>query len=125
MTGTERRAAGELEAVVLTTLWTVGHPMTATQINDELPGDLARTTVLTILSRLHEKGILTRQRTGRGYAYSPVDERAARTASQMLVLLEHDPDRSAVLARFISELSEDDEKLLLQLLAGYGAGGKP
>jgi predicted transcriptional regulator len=113
----ERRAAGELESVVLTALWSSDRPLTATQLNAELPGDLARTTVLTILSRLHEKGLLNRHRTGRGYAYSPVDERATRTASRMLSLLNDDPDRAAVLSRFISELSPDDEKFMLEVLA--------
>ena len=117
MARTERRAAGELESVVLTALWTSGRPLTATQLNAVLPGDLARTTVLTILSRLHEKGLLTRHRTGRGYAYSPADERATHTATQMLSLLDSDPDRTEVLSRFISELSPDDEKFMLDVLA--------
>ena len=37
---------------------------------------LAYTTVMTVLSRLHEKGILGRTRVGRGYVYRPAAEEA-------------------------------------------------
>ncbi len=36
----------------------------------------------------------------------------------MRSLLEHGSDREAVLARFVSELSEQDEQLLQRLLSG-------
>jgi predicted transcriptional regulator len=111
-----RRAAGELEAGVLSALWAAGAPLTAAQVNGQLPGELAYTTVLTILSRLHDKGMLTRERVGRGYAYAPVDDAAAHTAERMRSLLDRGPDRAAVLSRFVSELSETDEALLHRLL---------
>ena len=116
--GKNRRAAGELEAGVLAALWAAEAPLTAAQVNDRLPGDLAYTTVLTILSRLHDKGMLTRHRVGRGYAYTPVEDQATHTAEQMRSLLERGPDRAAVLSRFVSELTAQDEELLLRLLAG-------
>ena len=31
----------------------------------------AYTTIMTVMSRLHEKGVLTRERRGRGYVYRP------------------------------------------------------
>jgi predicted transcriptional regulator len=120
MADTQRRAAGELETGVLGALWAADRPLTAAEVNDRLSGDLARTTVVTILSRLYDKGLLTRHRVGRGYAYRPVDERATRTASQMRSLLDHDPDRTAALSRFISDLAPDEERLVLRLLAGDG-----
>jgi predicted transcriptional regulator len=118
--GNGRRAAGELEADVLAALWAAAEPLTASQVNEQLPGDLAYTTVLTILSRLHEKGMLTRRREGRGYAYAPVEDQATHTAERMRSLLDHGPDRAAVLSRFVSELSAQDELLLHRLLAEQG-----
>ncbi|WP_405785757.1 BlaI/MecI/CopY family transcriptional regulator [Streptomyces sp. NBC_01367] len=53
-----RRPHGELVADVLAILWEATEPLTLQQINTALGRDLARTTVTTILSRLHEKGIL-------------------------------------------------------------------
>ncbi|OLZ60730.1 CopY family transcriptional regulator [Streptomyces sp. IMTB 2501] len=119
-----RRARGELESNVLATLWSADGPLTARQALERLPGDLAYTTVLTILSRLYDKGMLVRHREGRGYAYEPARDEASHTAQRMKSLLEGGSDREAVLTRFVSELSRQDERLLHQLLAGHeGQGG--
>ncbi|MEU1630466.1 BlaI/MecI/CopY family transcriptional regulator [Streptomyces sp. NPDC020096] len=118
--GNGRRAAGQLEAGVLAALWAAGEPLTAAQVNEQLPGDLAYTTVLTILSRLYDKGMLSRHREGRGYAYAPVEDEATHTAERMRSLLDRGPDRAAVLSRFVSELSAQDERLLHRLLAEQG-----
>ncbi|MEW2160961.1 BlaI/MecI/CopY family transcriptional regulator [Streptomyces sp. NPDC007189] len=114
-----RRARGELESDVLAALWAADGPLTARQVREQLPGDLAYTTVLTILTRLHEKGMLVRHREGRGYAYEPARDEASHTAQRMHSLLEGGSDREAVLARFVSELSAHDEHLLHQLLSGH------
>ncbi|MGW6145734.1 BlaI/MecI/CopY family transcriptional regulator [Streptomyces sp. NPDC055140] len=125
---TGRRARGELESGVLAALWAADQPLTARQVLERLPGDLAYTTVLTILSRLHDKGMLVRHPAGRGYAYAPVRDEASETAVRMHSLLERGSDREAVLTRFVSELSQEDEQLLHRLLgeqdAGRGADGR-
>ncbi|WP_225094759.1 BlaI/MecI/CopY family transcriptional regulator [Streptomyces sp. CoH27] len=124
-----RRARGELESNVLAALWSADGPLTARQVLQRLPGDLAYTTVLTILSRLYDKSMLVRHREGRGYAYEPARDEASHTAHRMKSLLEGGSDREAVLTRFVSELSEQDEQLLQHLLSGpegpdgrHGAG---
>lgn len=116
-----RRARGELESDVLAALWAADGPLTAGQVREALPGDLAYTTVLTILSRLYDKEMLVRHREGRGYAYEPVRDEASHTAQRMRSLLEGGSDREAVLTRFVSELSEQDEHVLHQLLSGHDA----
>ncbi|MEU3340471.1 BlaI/MecI/CopY family transcriptional regulator [Streptomyces sp. NPDC006668] len=116
-----RRARGELESDVLAALWAADGPLTARQVREALPDDLAYTTVLTILSRLYDKAMLVRHREGRGYAYEPVRDEASHTAQRMRSLLEGGSDREAVLARFVSELSEQDEHVLHQLLSGQDA----
>ncbi|MGW2822484.1 BlaI/MecI/CopY family transcriptional regulator [Streptomyces sp. NPDC001443] len=112
-----RRARGELEGSVLAALWSAHHPLTARQVLERLPSDLAYTTVLTTLSRLHDKGMLIRHREGRGYAYAPVRDEATHTARRMRSLLDEGSDREAVLSRFVSELSDQDEQLLHELLS--------
>ncbi|MEU6893014.1 BlaI/MecI/CopY family transcriptional regulator [Streptomyces sp. NPDC046557] len=120
MTGAtaDRRPAGELEASVLAALWAAKEPQTAVQVQKTLTADLARTTVTTILSRLHEKGTVARERSGRGYAYFPVRDAHGLTARRMHHELDKDSDRETVLARFVSELSPDDERVLRELLDG-------
>ncbi|MFD3450639.1 BlaI/MecI/CopY family transcriptional regulator [Streptomyces sp. NPDC058691] len=113
-----RRARGELERGVLAALWAADGPLTAGQVREQLPGDLAYTTVLTILVRLHGKGMLVRHREGRGYVYAAARDEASHTAQRMRTLLDAGSDREAVLARFVSDLSQEDEQMLQRLLAG-------
>ncbi|GHE13647.1 BlaI/MecI/CopY family transcriptional regulator [Streptomyces alanosinicus] len=112
-----RRARGELEGEVLAALWAAGGPVPATVVQEQVP-DAAYTTLLTILTRLGDKGMVTRQRAGRSYVYAPVDDQAGHAAAGMHSLLDEGGDRAAVLARFVSDLSSDDERLLEQLLHG-------
>ncbi|HUC23731.1 MAG TPA: BlaI/MecI/CopY family transcriptional regulator [Streptosporangiaceae bacterium] len=113
-----RRAAGELEAAALAVLQTAGTPLTPGQVRDSLEGDLAYTTVVTILSRLHAKGVLTRHRAGRAYSYTPVADEPGLAARRMRGVLDAEADREAVLARFVSGLSLEDEQALRRMLAG-------
>jgi predicted transcriptional regulator len=117
--GAGRRAPGELEGEVLAALWAAGVPVGAGTVREQVAGEPAYTTVLTILTRLHDKGLVTRERAGRAYLYSPVRDKAGQAAAGMRDLMEHGGDRAAVLARFVSELSEEDEQLLEQLLRGH------
>jgi predicted transcriptional regulator len=111
-----RRAAGELEADVLGTLWAADSPLTPGQVRERLGDELAYTTVLTILTRLHAKGAVNRAPAGRGHAYSPTFDEAEMAATRMRAVLDRGSDREAVLARFVGDLSEDDERTLLGLL---------
>jgi predicted transcriptional regulator len=118
-----RRAPGELEAEVLASLWNAGEPVTAADVQQRVDSELAYTTVVTILSRLHEKGVATRDKHGRSFFYSPVDDEAGLAARRMRKVLDNEPDRSGVLARFVSNLSESDEKMLRELLHDSDSDG--
>ncbi|GAA4116623.1 MULTISPECIES: BlaI/MecI/CopY family transcriptional regulator [Streptomyces] len=122
--GDARRPAGELEAGVLAALWAAGAPLTPGEVQAGLGGRLARTTVTTILSRLHDKGAVTRTRVGRGYAYTPTEDAPGLTARRMHTELAKEEDRSTVLARFVSQLSDEDEQLLRALLEESGGDGQ-
>jgi predicted transcriptional regulator len=111
-----RRARGTLEQEVVAALAAAAEPMTPAQVRDQLGADLAYTTVMTVLARLSEKGLVTRERVGRAYAYTAVQDEAEVTARQMQRLLDAGDDRAAVLSRFVGVLSDDDERLLIDLL---------
>ncbi|MFJ8431192.1 BlaI/MecI/CopY family transcriptional regulator [Kitasatospora sp. NPDC094019] len=117
-----RRPHGELVADVMTVLWAAGEPMTAQQVQGALHQDLARTTVATILARLHEKGTVVRTQPGRSFAYAPVSDAAGLAAGRMRRELEKEPQRDLVLKRFVSSLSTDDGDLLRRLLVEAEAG---
>jgi predicted transcriptional regulator len=107
-----------LEAEVLAELWASDQPMTAADVQQRVAGGLAYTTVVTILGRLHEKGVATREKQGRSFAYSPVEDETGLAARRMRKVLDAGPDRDSVLARFVSDLSDHDEQVLRALLRG-------
>jgi len=144
----ERRAAGALEAEILAIVRAADGPLTPGEVRQRLggatqagadqpgadqpgadqpgadqaggrPGELSYSTVVTIVSRLHAKGLLARQRAGRGFTYTPVDE-ASLAASRMSQVLGSENDHDAVLSRFVSGLSSRDARLLRELLASGG-----
>ncbi|MER7409087.1 MULTISPECIES: BlaI/MecI/CopY family transcriptional regulator [Streptomyces] len=115
-TGARRRGQGELEGLVLSVLGTAQEPVTAAWVQERLGGDLAYTTVVTILTRLHAKQAVTRTREGRSYVWSPVADEAGLAALRMRRVLDSEADRDAVLASFVSSLGPDDERLMRQLL---------
>jgi len=119
-----RRPAGELEAAVLTLLQAAGGALSPGEVRGRLGGDLAYSTVVTILSRLHAKGLLERRKAGRAFVYQPVADKPGLTARRMAQMLDAEPDREAVLARFVSGLSGSDEELLRQMLGDGMAGGE-
>ncbi|GAB1822353.1 BlaI/MecI/CopY family transcriptional regulator [Herbidospora sp. RD11066] len=116
MTDHHRRAAGSLEAEVMTVLQEAGRPLSPGDVQERLAGELAYTTVLTILTRMHAKNLVTRMKNGRSYVYRPVDDESGLTARRMRQVMEGGPDREAVLARFVDGLSPDDERVLRALL---------
>ena len=114
--GPGRRGAGELEAAVLDVLLHDGTALSPGEVRERIGGDLAYTTVVTILSRLHAKGVLDRRKSGRAYRYLPVADEPGLAARRMARVLDQEKDREAVLARFVSTLSESDEELLRKML---------
>jgi predicted transcriptional regulator len=111
-----RRAAGVLESEVMAVLQAADAPLNPAEVQQRLGGTLAYTTVVTILTRLHTKGLLTRAKAGRAYTYAPVSDEPGLAARRMYQVMNGEPDREAVLARFIDTLSAEDEKLLKELL---------
>ncbi|MCM1975255.1 MULTISPECIES: BlaI/MecI/CopY family transcriptional regulator [Streptomyces] len=111
-----RRGQGELEAQVLSALREADGPATAGWVQERLGGDLAYTTVITILTRLLAKNAVTRERAGRSFLWTPVSDQAGLAAHRMRRLLDGERDREAVLASFVTSLEPDDERLLRELL---------
>jgi len=102
----------------------VGQPMSASHVLAELGGELAYTTVMTTLARLQAKGVLTRQMSGRAYVYAVIGDarhvEESMAAHRMRRVLDSRQDRAGVLARFVADLTPEDEQVLADLLAERG-----
>jgi predicted transcriptional regulator len=107
-----RRASGALEAEVLGVLWSADGALTPAAIQAALDRDLAYNTVHTILTRLHDKGLVVRVRQGGRTGYAPAKDAAQAAADRMREALGSGSERSAVLARFVTALSPEDEAAL-------------
>ena len=83
-------------------------------------GELAYTTVMTVLARLLTKGAVTRRREGRSFVWMPAADEAGLAAWKMHRVLDSERDRRAVLASFITRLPEGEEQLLRELLDRAG-----
>ncbi|AEA26980.1 BlaI/MecI/CopY family transcriptional regulator [Pseudonocardia dioxanivorans] len=122
------RPRGALETEVVACLATADGPLTPAQVQAGLGGDLAYTTVLTTLARLHDKQVVTREPHGRAHAYRLVGDgvaaQAGLTAREMRKLLDGGVDRASVLAQFVGRLDEDSERLLRELLDRRAAGSE-
>ncbi len=114
-----RRGTGELEEAVLRFVWIMDSPVTPAEVHESVAPDLAYTTVMTVLTRLHEKGRLQRERRGRAYAYWALDGEASHRAGQMRNQLSSADNRDAVLSSFVDTLSDVEAAELRRLLAEH------
>ena len=117
---TPRRAMGALETEVMEVLWTADAPMTPAQVLEAFDDDLAYTTVMTILTRLWEKGLADRVKSGRAYRYVAAVTEAELVASRMQRELHRSSDRAATMSRFVDGLDPDDARRLIALLEQPG-----
>ncbi len=65
---------GDQQATVMSILWKRGTG-TVREVLEQMPGKVAYTTVMTMMVRLHERGLLAREHEGRGYRYQPTKSR--------------------------------------------------
>ncbi|MFD3490564.1 BlaI/MecI/CopY family transcriptional regulator [Streptomyces sp. NPDC058690] len=113
-----RLANGKREAEVLAVLRSAQEPLTPRAVRGAMDDDLSYSTVVTILTRLYEKDVLTRVPRGRAFAYAPATDEPGFAARRMRQAMEEVPDRETVLSRFVDDLSSGDEALLRRLLGG-------
>jgi len=110
---------GPLETEIMELLWKKS-PSSVRDIYERLLDDrrIAYTTVMTVLNRLFEKGLLERSQEGRAYLYSPVQTReeycseTIRTVVQGLLSGFGEP----VLHHFVDTVNEHDDAELDELV---------
>jgi predicted transcriptional regulator len=114
----------ELEAAIMDVVW--GKRLAQFAVGDLLAllqeqREIAYTTVMTTLGRLHDKQLLERKRDGKRYLYSPKLSREQFLESTAREVLDHavaGPQAMAMLAEKVSEASvnelDDLEALIKQ-----------
>lgn len=111
-------ALGSLEAKIMAEAWKrPDRFLPVRAMREHLGADLAYTTVMTVMNRLYEKGLLRRRREGRAWSYRASVSREAYAAATMTVALEVADDRTAALLQFIADLDPEEAASLRRLLA--------
>jgi predicted transcriptional regulator len=111
-----RRPDGALESEILAVLWGTDRALTPGEVRDRLPAELAYTTVMTVLGRLVDKGLLSRAPRGRAFAYRPALSQAELTARRMTDALAATRDRASALTGFVGGLSKRDARILRRVI---------
>ncbi len=107
---------GALQARILRTLSKRG-ASTVREVVSALNDRLAYTTVMTVLGRLHEKGLVGREQRGKGYLYTPryteveLRDRMAKFLVDEIV----DDFGDVALAHFATALDRIDRRRLARL----------
>ena len=110
-----KRPDGALEHEIMTVLWSADGPLQPGEIKERLTRELAYTSVATVLSRLHAKGLVHRTERGRAYAYAATVDESALAARRIGDVLSSASDRAAVLAGFVGSLSKRDARALRKI----------
>jgi predicted transcriptional regulator len=112
---------GPLEWKVLEALWLRSASASVRDLQPEFP-DIAYTTLMTTLDRLHRKGALTRTKQGRAFWYRPALSRPefdrARAADALRSAFDcASVSLSRLLSFFVQEVSDRDREALYELEA--------
>ena len=110
-------ALGDLEAAVMRIIWEADGRMSVEDVRQRLieqGREVAYTTVMTTCSRLYHKGLLDREKVGRGYQYWPAitEEEFARTVAQAAIDGVLSAFSEPAVAYFVEALSERDPRQL-------------
>lgn len=120
--GPEEWFLGSLQSRVLETLSKRG-PSTVRDVADALRGRFAYTTVMTVLGRLHAKGLAGREQRGKGFLYTPRFT-AAELRDRMAKYLVDEIARDfgdVALAHFAGALDRHDRRRLASVRRGKSA----
>lgn len=109
---------GELESQVMEIVWARG-PATVRDVHEAInkKRQLAYTTIMTVMTRLAEKGVLRRELVDGAYVYQAAEARADFEARAATRLLKDALDAygEATIASFVDLLAEQDPDQIAQL----------
>ena len=114
-----KRKPGELEAVVLGCLWDSKEPLTSIQVQEKVSGsgEIALTTVLTVLSRLEEKSLVVREQgVSRSLVFRSAESRQEHTARVMLRMVDEESNPALAFSFFAKGLTKAQRTALKNTL---------
>ena len=119
MASTPRKPLGELESAILSLLWDQQAKLPVRKVQECLGREqmLAYTTIMTVLDRMFDKGLVAREKDGKAFVYWPTLSREAYLggqAARMLTELEVPVQRDVLMA-FLDSAEHADPAVLDEL----------
>ncbi|WP_271217402.1 BlaI/MecI/CopY family transcriptional regulator [Streptosporangium carneum] len=120
------RGLGDLESAIMERLWSYRRPASVRDVLEDLrrEREIAYTTVMTVMDKLHTKGLLRRKAVGRAYVYETVASKEAYTAELMRSTLASGGNQAATLVHFLERLTPEESTALEAALKVYPPGGR-
>jgi len=119
------REFGQLESAIMEVIWSQDRPYLVREVRERLNygRPVAYTTVMTVMTILHGKGVLRREKHGRAWRYWPAERREEHDARLMAEILRSGSDCRATMRRFLDRIT-DEEIDLIRNAVGLAAAAR-
>lgn len=109
-----KQILGELESEIMEVIWLKNEASVRDVLKEiEQRKEIAYTTVMTVMVRLHEKGLIERTKDGQAFIYSPAvtkEELEEDTVKSIFKSILTGSSKLAI-SNFVDEVSKDPESL--------------
>jgi predicted transcriptional regulator len=104
------REFGQLESAIMDVIWSQRRALPVREVRERLHygRPVAYTTVMTVMTILHGKGVLRREKHGRAWRYWPAEQREEHDARLMAEILRSGGDHRLTLRGFLDRVSADE-----------------
>ncbi|MBB6345874.1 BlaI/MecI/CopY family transcriptional regulator [Nonomuraea muscovyensis] len=120
------RRLGELESAIMDRMWSYRRPASVREVLEDLrrEREIAYTTVMTVMDKLHTKGMLKRELVGKAYIYQAISSKEAYTADLMRESLARSGNQAATLVHFLERLTPEEASALEAALQVFPPKGR-
>jgi predicted transcriptional regulator len=108
------REFGQLERAIMEVVWAGDRPYQVREVRERLRygRPVAYTTVMTVMTILHGKGVLRREMHGRAWRYWAAESREEHDARLMAEVLRSGGNRRLTIRRFVERASGEELQTL-------------
>lgn len=121
------REFGQLETAIMDVIWAADRPYVVREVRERLRygRPVAYSTVMTVMTILHGKGFLHREKQGRAWRYWPAEAREEHDARLMSEVLRSGGDRLVTLRRFLDRVTDEELRSLRRAADDASARREP
>jgi len=116
------REFGQLERAIMEVVWAGERPYQVREVRERMRygRPVAYTTVMTVMTILHGKGVLRREMHGRAWRYWAAESREEHDARLMAEVLRSGGNYRLTMRRFVERVSAEELQSLLTAVGDAG-----